>query len=63
LAEILIKDVWSTITKFAKKSKKRNVAVAYLGNNAIRLLPLDKDDSLVVDMSDASVKTGQTNPY
>ena len=61
--KILQDDLWPTITKLAKKSKRKYVAVAYLGHGANRLLPLRKDDSLVIDMSLDTVKNGQTDPH
>lgn len=60
---ILYNDLWPTITKLAKKSKCRHVAVAYLGKGANRLLPLRKGDVLIADMSIDAVKNGQTNPF
>lgn len=54
--------LWSRITKLSKKAAPRRVAVAYLARGASRLLTLGEDDVLVVDMGDASVKTGRTDP-
>lgn len=61
--KILYDNLWPTITRLAKKAKRKHVAVAYLGTGATRLLPLRKDDVLVIDMSTDAVKSGQTNPY
>ena len=55
-------NLWPTITKLARKSDRKHVAVAYLGQGANKLLPLDKGDSLVIDMSQGAVKSGQTDP-
>jgi len=56
-------NLWSEITLLAKRSQHRFVAVAYLGKDATRLLPLRRGDVLVVDMSLSAIKAGQTNPY
>jgi hypothetical protein len=60
--KILSDNLWKTITETARKSKRNNVAVAYMGQGASKLLPLHKGDSLVVDMSEGAVKSGQTDP-
>lgn len=60
---LLHDDLWSTITNLAMQSKQSDVAVGYLGSGANKLLPLQKGDSLVVDMSQDVVKKGQTNPF
>lgn len=54
--------LWPRITKLSKGAGPRRVAVAYLARGASRLLKLEEDDILVVDMGDASVKTGRTDP-
>jgi hypothetical protein len=62
--EFLTKDIWVTISEKAKNATTRHVAVAYIGKkNSKKLLPLDKGDRLVVDMSDRALETGQTNPH
>ena len=61
--KLLHEDLWPTITRLARKSGRKHVAVAYLGSGASRLLPLGRGDSLVVDMSPGAVKSGQTNPF
>lgn len=55
-------DIWAKITDLAKKAKRAQVAVAYLGTGARRLLPLKRGDTLIVDMSLAAMRAGQTNP-
>lgn len=59
---LLTDQLWSSIQKLARTSKRREVVVAYLGTDASKLLRLKAGDSLVVDMSEATVKAGQTNP-
>lgn len=54
--------LWSEITTRVKKAKRNYVAVAYLGTDATRLLPLKRGDVLVTDMSLPAIKAGQTNP-
>jgi phosphatidylserine/phosphatidylglycerophosphate/cardiolipin synthase-like enzyme len=56
-------DYWKTIPEIIKASKHTDVAVAYLGSDGAKLLPLKKGDRLVVDMSPATVKSGTTNPF
>jgi len=56
-------DIWKTIPEIIKTSKHANVAVAYLGTDGSKLLPLKKGDTLVIDMSIATVKAGATNPH
>lgn len=58
----LTDNLWPTIQRLDRRSKRREVVVAYLGTDAGKLLKLGKDDRLVVDMSMAAVKSGQTNP-
>ena len=55
--------IWPRLTELAKKSKQSCVAVAYLGNGAIKLLPLKAGGRLVVDLSENAVKSGQTSPH
>ena len=55
--------IWKQITKSASASAaSANVAVAYFGAGASKLLPLKKGSRLVVDFSDRAVKSGQTCP-
>jgi len=63
MIQFLHTDLWQTITYFAKKSKVRRVAVAYLGTGATELLPMKNGDILAVNMSLANVKKGQVNPF
>ncbi len=64
-AEVITgRKVWSTITAAVERTPKgeRCVAVAYLGADARRLLPLSGGDTLVVDCSERTAAAGQTNP-
>ena len=56
-------DIWKTIPEIIKASKHTDVAVAYLGTDGAKLLPLKKGDRLVVDMSPATIKAGATNLF
>lgn len=56
-------DIWNTIPEIIKASKHTDIAVAYLGNDGSKLLPLKKGDRLILDMSLATVKAGTTNPF
>jgi len=60
--KILQDNLWPTITQLARKSKRKHVAVAYLGQGANKLLPLGEGDSLLIDMSQITVESGQTDP-
>lgn len=60
--QVLTHELWPTISRLARGSMRSHVAVAYLGTDASKLLRLKSGDSLVVDMSEAAVKNGQTNP-
>jgi hypothetical protein len=55
-------DLWPRLTALSKQAKRTHVAVAYLGSGASSLLRLREEDTLIVDMGDASVKTGRTDP-
>lgn len=56
-------DVWSTLRAATKRSARpADVAVAYFGKGAAKLLSLPKLSRLVVDASAAAVKSGQTHP-
>lgn len=55
--------IWPQLTKAARRSRQRcDVAVAYFGAGASRLLPLSNGSRLVVDASERSVASGQTCP-
>jgi phosphatidylserine/phosphatidylglycerophosphate/cardiolipin synthase-like enzyme len=56
-------DLWGKITALAKSAKHKYVAVAYLGKSAIKLLPLNQGDVLVVDLRMETVRAGQVNPF
>ncbi len=62
-SEILQTELWDKISILAKHAKRKHIAVAYVGDKAFNLLPLSKGDTLVVDMSEATVKSGQTDPF
>ncbi len=62
MARFQHEQLWPRITKLSKAAGSRRVAVAYLARGASKLLTLGEDDVLVVDMGDASVKTGRTDP-
>jgi hypothetical protein len=56
-------ELWDKIGNLAKRAKRKHIAVAYLGSGACDLIPLHKGDTLVLDMSLSTVKSGQTNPF
>jgi len=56
-------EVWPELTRAAKSAKQPcDVAVAYFGKGASRLLPLPPNSRLVVNASEQAVKSGQTCP-
>ncbi len=59
--QFLHEELRPTITTRVKHSNRNYAAVAYLGKGAKRLLSPHRNDVLVVDMSPAAVKAGQTN--
>jgi hypothetical protein len=51
------------LTRAAKANSRRSdAAVAYFGQGASKLLPLNKGSRLVVDASELAVRSGQTHP-
>jgi len=61
--QLLSDDVWTQLTKAATSSRKpAHIAVAYFGTSGAKLLPLPPGSVLVVDASEAAVRSGQTNP-
>jgi hypothetical protein len=55
-------DLWSNIRKYANKAKRRQVAVAYVGHGAASILPLRRNDVLILDLSETTVRNGQVDP-
>ena len=56
-------DSWSRIRDLARMRGRRLVAVPFLGKGAIRRLPLQAGDLLIVRLDEATVKSGQTSPF
>lgn len=60
---LITQGIWPELTKAARESQTScDVAVAYFGAGASRLLPLPKNSHLVVDASERAVMSGQTCP-
>lgn len=59
---VAARDVWSTVTKVVRQSR-RNLAAIALGRGGGKMLPLRKGDTLVVDMSKGTVAHGATDPH
>lgn len=56
-------EIWPQLTKAVRNCRQRcNVAVAYFGDGASRLVPLPAGSRLVVDASELAVASGQTCP-
>lgn len=62
MVDLRTDDLWDRISNLSKKANHRHVAVAWLARGASKLLTLGQGDVLVVDMGDAAVKTGRTDP-
>lgn len=61
--ELITENVWQHLTEKVKTTKgKMYVAVAYFGQDAAKMLPLNKGSILLVDASEKAVKCGQTCP-
>ena len=61
--EFLSQDIWPQLSKAVRGCRQRcDVAVAYFGAGASRLLPLPDGSRLVVDASERAVTSGQTCP-
>lgn len=56
-------NLWTTLSKLSKRSKRTKVAVAYLGTGASKQLNLKKGDTLLVAMDLGNVRAGQVNPH
>lgn len=54
--------IWKELAERVPEAGRVRAAVAYLGSGASSLLPLSKEDCLVVDMSLRSVRAGATDP-
>ncbi len=54
--------IWAEFKKRVPTAKRVLAAVAYLGKGGSELLPLRSGDTLVVDMSLATVRAGATDP-
>jgi hypothetical protein len=54
--------LWQMLTARIKAANHVDAAIAYLGQGGARLLPLRSGDRLVVDMSPATVRAGNTDP-
>jgi hypothetical protein len=61
-SRLLTDGIWGEITRLAQSASSAKVAVAYFGQGASRLLPLNTGGVLVVNLSMASVRSGQTCP-
>ncbi len=54
--------IWATLSDYVGSAYSVDAAIAYLGKDGARLLPLKKGDRIVVDMNPATVKAGGTDP-
>lgn len=63
MIRLVSNDIWTTIQKLSRKSKRTKIAVAYFGTGATKQLKLKTGDTLVVAMGLNNVKSGQVNPF
>lgn len=61
--KLITNNPWGAITRAVRKLPGRcRIAVAYFGRGAANLLPLKQGSVLVIDFSEASVKSGRVDP-
>ncbi len=54
--------LWQTLRALIKAARHVDAAIAYFGQGGARLLPLQRGDRLIVDLSPATVEAGGTDP-
>lgn len=54
--------IWDNLSGPIVAATRRRAAIAYAGRNASRILPLGRDDIVVVDGSDTALAAGSTHP-
>lgn len=54
--------LWQTLSAQVKAARHVDAAIAYFGQDGAKLLPLRSGDRLIVDMSPATVRAGNTDP-
>ena len=59
MLKILSDDLWKTLARKSKNASRRKAAIAYLGESPP--ITFDREDTLIVDASDASIKCGRTS--
>ena len=63
LMQLITETPWAALTRAVKKSPdKCQVAVAYFGQGASKLLPLRKGSVLVLNFSEGNIKSGAVCP-
>ena len=53
---------WQDLSDRIKAAKQTDAAIAYFGLGGAKCLPLRRADRLIVDMSQATVRAGATDP-
>ncbi|WP_458682676.1 phospholipase D-like domain-containing protein [Prescottella equi] len=53
---------WETIAEEIGAARRRHAAVAFLGADAPRILPMKRGDTLVINASDSAVRSRATSP-
>jgi hypothetical protein len=56
-------DLWNVVLAHVRRAKRVSAAIAYMGQNGAKLLPLKRGHRLVVDMSLSAVRQGVTDPH
>ena len=55
--------LWQALSDRVKAARHIDAAFAYFGKDGAKLLPLRRGDRLIVDMSEATVRGGSTDPH
>jgi len=55
---VLSSDLWKTVTAVSKKAKHRQAAIAYVTEDYLKLR---SGDELIVDASEATIRSGGTD--
>lgn len=60
--KLLTADIWPRITALTRKRGRKLAAVPFVGQGAVKRLPLGEGDTLIARVNMATVKAGMTDP-
>lgn len=60
--QLLSASLWDNIRQHVTEGRATRAAIAYIGKDAPRILPLGAGDSIIVDGSDRALRAGVTHP-